>query len=441
MTGEALLVAGALLASFVLCVWIEYRLRSPSLIFWLGLGAFFILPNVYDLLAGHEAYPGETIMRTSLFAFGFNMTYLLARLALLRLSGPYDVFERFQGALGRKLEPFDVGLVAAFVVGCLLWLAALQFYGGGVLTASWTAMLAVPTWLSMPATALTAVAAGCFTILIIRRRYPEAIGLLLLFLFVVVAVKARSLLAPLFLPLALWGLLRTRDLRPKLVALGLVTFFAFSVFALQILRWSAGEEGLAGLRDLQQVRAVAEGYFQQGLSVGEFGRRDTFYRFADEHNAFPGFGEGRTYRRLLLMPIPSGIANMFGEVKPRDFAMDMWNASRDNYEDLGGTDHPTIYGDGYANFGMSGILLGAFWAIAFMLIDLFLLRLRVNVFVASLAPMAGFHSLLARGSVYNSTVILYYSAAMLGAIWLITKLVQAKGALPAPLPEPRQDRA
>jgi hypothetical protein len=416
---EGILFAALLIGSFGLCVWIDYRLRSPSILFWTGMIAFFMVPNVYDLLVGHDAWSGATITAATSLAIGFNLTYALVRLATLRITGRYDLFERFDSGLSRDLDGFDVMLVGAFLAGCALWLFGLQFFAGGLVGATWEAMLRVPIWISLPATALTSVAGGCLTVLLVRGRYRGALAVGGLFLFIILAVKARNLLAPFFLPVALYGFLRSKGWRPKVMSAMLVVLFAMSVFGLQILRWVGGSDGLAAVGDLRHVRAVTEGYFEQGLAIGEFGRRETFYYFVDERNTFPGFGEGRTYTRLLLMPVPTPIANLFGDIKPRDFAMDMWNASRGDYRELGGTDHPTMYGDAYANFGMAGFLIGGFWAVLFLLVDLLLLRLPVSVFVASLAPLAGFYALLARGAVYNGAVILYYAAAILGAVWLI----------------------
>ena len=91
----------------------------------------------------------------------------------------------------------------------------------------------------------------------------------------------------------------------------------------------------------------------------------------------------------------------------------------------GGSTHPTLFGDCYANAGFWGILLGAFWAIYCSVSDKIIVRCKNQVLKTMVYCLfAVTFVIIGRGSVYNS---FFFVAWGLPALWIIIAII---GKLP-----------
>jgi len=144
---------------------------------------------------------------------------------------------------------------------------------------------------------------------------------------------------------------------------------------------------------------------------GELGLRRAFYYFIQNNNQFEGFGTGATYLRMILVYLPSKLT--FG-IKPDDFAQTMGSAVGMG---AGGSMHPTLFGDCYANLGWAGILLGMFWAAFCSISDRIIVRFNnISDKVCCYILVASCYVIIGRGSVYNSFFIMAWGIPL---IWVV----------------------
>jgi hypothetical protein len=231
----------------------------------------------------------------------------------------------------------------------------------------------------------------------------------------VLVSRSRYNIMPFALPFML-VCLYSRKRMQVLKALVLGCAILFLVFFLQQMRYAGSLFNLVRHYSVADLVSRTSQFIRSGS--GELGLSRVFYYFVEHDNKFTNFGEGRTYLRLALLPIPSSMLVL----KPRDFAMDMWEAWH-GVATTTGTMHPTLYGDVFANFGFWGFLMGFPYPLLARVVDIVISRAKTESFkVFYIGIFSTMFVLLARGAVYNSIANAFWGFALLFCIQNATRL-------------------
>ena len=111
---------------------------------------------------------------------------------------------------------------------------------------------------------------------------------------------------------------------------------------------------------------------------------------------------------MLMVFIPTRFS--FG-LKPDDFAIAMGSAIGMG---PGGSMHPTLFGDCYANLGFAGILFGILWAVLATHLDKIILSVRKNELrVLMYSLVASMFTIIGRGAVYNAFFTIVYGTLVI----------------------------
>lgn len=141
---------------------------------------------------------------------------------------------------------------------------------------------------------------------------------------------------------------------------------------------------------------------------GELGLRQYFYYFISRNNNFEGFNRCYTYIRMLLVYIPSQFS--FG-IKPQSFDLYMGQAIGMG---VGGSMHPTLFGDCFGNLYWFGILLGGLWAAIANGIDSLISKQKTIFFKIMIFFLASYSFVvIGRGSVYNGFEVFAWGVLLL----------------------------
>jgi len=225
---------------------------------------------------------------------------------------------------------------------------------------------------------------------------------------------------PAFVSLIWYYIARHRRVRVReaVTVTIVVVVVIYAVYALQVFRYAGTTRDFLASYDFSMFnRRVIEMILE---GQGEIGLRNAFYYFMANDNRFPGFGEGHTYIRLLMILIPTRFS--LG-LKPPDFAITMGSAYSGDYSNQTYSMHPTLYGDCYANFAWAGILLGLFWAFFVTVADVVRHRRSVCCTEALTVLSGCVFVIIGRGSVYNGSFIGLVSSAMIGALWMMARML------------------
>ena len=156
---------------------------------------------------------------------------------------------------------------------------------------------------------------------------------------------------------------------------------------------------------------------------GEFRLRHYYYYLTKNMPDNHDFAIGTTYSRMLLVFVPT--SKSFG-LKSRDLTRDIADWIYPYRAGYGGTVHPLLYGESYANFGIFGGFLGIFWALLIGLVSRFISTLQNNTQILLLPVMSAFGIFLARGAVYSAFFFLISGFILVYFLKLISIFFQYK---------------
>ena len=369
----------------------EWSKHSMSIMLWAMLLVVFTLPHTaYSY--GYE-YSPRLLSDVTLFVIIFMLLYILCRLLYFSLRPGKVVTITFDGINQTPkglLDCFYYTYVAAFAVVMLF------FYGHGrsILTAKWT-----EGWSQSPpehiANILLTALAGLGFVFFARKEYLRFAVMLGIYIINLIISQSRYNVIGFIAPFMIYFLFsdnRKNKIRGVLVGVGVI----FGVFLLQQYRWLGGLDNALNA-GFEQILTNSLNYMKGGN--GEFGLIKAFYYFMDNDNKLRDFGEGNGYIRLSMFFLPASIFAF----KPRDFAIDMYREWY-HYDYAGGTMHPTLFGDVYANFGYAGVVMGAIYALILSIFDEVVASTRdSSMRVLKISLICTYMVLLGRGAVYNST--------------------------------------
>jgi len=399
-----------LIATNVIIIFLEYKRRSVSILLW---GVLFVLFTVPHLVHYHfRLYPNYIMDEAGLIAVMFNLTYIISRATLNREK---QIVTFDLGAL-REEPKTRINLYYLLFIGSfIIYVYEIVSEGYSLLYYTWSdaAYGRSFSFFESVARFLLQGLAGVGFIAYARKEKAN-FGLLSIVYIAYVAIsRSRYNVIPFLLPFLLSHAFAGR-IKQRLRAFAGGILIIFIVFALQQVRYMGSFSDLVTTQvSITEIVGNTLGFIREGK--GEFGLSKAYYFFVENANAFNRFGQGRTYRRLLLWPIPSSWIS----IKPRDFAMDMYEAWTGRATQVG-TMHPTLYGDVYANFGVMGFLGGVFYALLISFFDRLLVNAKTESKKILYISISGtMYVLLARGAVYNSIVNAFWSMILVNILLFI----------------------
>lgn len=409
----------------VLIMVLEFNKKSPAVFLWATVFLMFGVMHMLSCIAGSNDYPDAVLNEASLFVIGFCVVYALVRLLLLRgrIKNPYPFMEdgylmQLSGCVSRR-----EGRVY-FVALCLVVLfsvANMSAKLGGIGNISWGATRTIETSyfnFSQILSVAFLLLSGLLLYALMRKQYVYAMAIVAVIAFQVIISRNRVEIIPLFACLLGYYLIKRRRITLKLIIFCTVCacLVIYVVYGLRAYRWYGTIDNFLATVTFQNFNERILEFFRN--DSGELGLRQWFYFFIDGDNRFENFGQGHSYLRVLLTFLPTRFS--LG-LKPEDFAQSMGMAIGMG---AGGSMHPTLFGDLYANCGIWGIFMGAFWAGYATLTDKIMEYLKNDIclfFAYSLCAYA--YVVEGRGAVYNGNVMMAYGLLLLVVLYAIKRRV------------------
>lgn len=398
----------------------EYKLKSPAVFLWATLFMMFGVMHLITSLSGDFVYSDATLSQASMFVILFCLIYLAIRIVLRPLNGErYNVFNYGLLRTHCAVEKFPLlFFVAVLFLAIFFKLNAKILGSGGLLYTAWSwgqggAYLSIRKVYPIIIFAFSGLALCAF----LRGRNSVAIAILVSFALLVLISRNRIEVLPILVCVLTLYLFKTKklDFRSMLVIVAFSLVVIYVVYGLRVFRHYGTLEAFLHNFRLDEFLATINLYI--ATDNGELGLRRVFYNFIEHTNNFDNFGKAHSYIRMLFVFIPTQWS--LG-IKPPDFAQSMGAAIGMM---PGGSTHPTLFGDCYANLGWAGILLGGFWAAFATCGDYIILkRRRVNFMVLLYSLFAVGYVIIGRGSVYNGFVYVAYGVVIILILEFLSRL-------------------
>lgn len=404
---------------------LEFNKKSPAVFLWATVFLMFGVMHMVSCIAGTNAYSGAVLNEASLFVIGFCVVYALTRILLLkgRIATPHPYLEdgyltQLSGQVSRAESTFF------FVVLCVAVVADIAdkvIAMGGLGNTSWGASREMQQSylnISQITSVIFLLLSGLLLYALMRRHYTYAGMVALVILIKVVISRNRVEVIPLFACLLGYYLIKRRRITIKMVIFCLICacLVIYVVYALRAYRWYGTIDNFLHTVTFQNFNEQILEFFRE--DNGELGLRKWFYYYIDGDNQFKDFGQGHSYLRVLMTFIPTRFS--LG-LKPADFAQAMGSAIG---MIPGGSMHPTLFGDAYANFGIWGIFAGAFWAGYVTLADKIMEFLRNDICVFFAYTICAYAYVVeGRGAIYNGNVMMAYGLVVLMVLYVAKRRV------------------
>ena len=404
---------------------LEFNKKSPAVFLWATVFLMFGVMHMVSCIAGTNAYSGAVLNEASLFVIGFCAVYALMRILLLkgRVTTPHPYLEdgyltQLSGQVSRAESTFF------FVVLCMAVVADIAdkvIAMGGLGNTSWGASREMQQSylnISQITSVIFLLLSGLLLYALMRRHYTYAGMVALVILIKVVISRNRVEVIPLFACLLGYYLIKRRRITIKMVIFCLICacLVIYVVYALRAYRWYGTIDNFLHTVTFQNFNEQILEFFRE--DNGELGLRKWFYYYIDGDNQFKDFGQGHSYLRVLMTFIPTRFS--LG-LKPADFAQAMGSAIG---MIPGGSMHPTLFGDAYANFGIWGIFAGAFWAGYVTLADKIMEFLRNDICVFFAYTICAYAYVVeGRGAIYNGNVMMAYGMVVLMVLYVAKRRV------------------
>lgn len=404
---------------------LEFNKKSPAVFLWATVFLMFGVMHMVSCIAGTNAYSGAVLNEASLFVIGFCVLYALTRILLLkgRVTAPHPYLEDgYLTQLSRQVSRAESTFF--FVVLCVAVVADIAdkvIAMGGLGNTSWGASREMQQSylnISQITSVIFLLLSGLLLYALMRRHYTYAAMVALVILIKVVISRNRVEVIPLFACLLGYYLIKRRRITIKMGIFCLICacLVIYVVYALRAYRWYGTIDNFLHTVTFQNFNEQILEFFRE--DNGELGLRKWFYYYIDGDNQFKDFGQGHSYLRVLMTFIPTRFS--LG-LKPADFAQAMGSAIG---MIPGGSMHPTLFGDAYANFGIWGIFAGAFWAGYVTLADKIMEFLRNDICVFFAYTICAYAYVVeGRGAIYNGNVMMAYGLVVLMVLYVAKRRV------------------
>lgn len=411
------LVLGILQFVVILFILIkEFESKSSVAFLWATLFIMFGVPHLLASINGDDTYSNWVLSEASLFAIFFCLFYFVVRFAfatrIMRQHREVMRYENIELSLEEENADNRLLFIILVVVEMLAIIPYIQ-YVGNIFTTSWSNSRDYSATLDyVNAHQIYRIIyyslSGLMVSAFVKKQKWLFVLLGILLLGIVIVTRNRIEILPLFCSIIAIFIFKNKRISMKVVILGALGAIAviYIVYGLRVFRhYGTITDFINGFNFADYTRRVNL-YIQK--DDGELGLRKVFYYFLDHNNNFENFGRAHTYLRMLLIYVPTKWS--LG-LKPDDFAIAMGHAYG---MAAGGSTHPTLFGDCYANLDVFGVLLGGFWALYATAADKLVCRSkntlsRILIYVLNAVVFV----IIGRGSVYNGFWFVAYGVPLI----------------------------
>lgn len=414
-----MLISILVILTTLLNIILEFFNRSIAILLWGILFVIYSIPHALNYNTGK--FPNFILDQAGFFVVLFNLIYFLSRIILnqrinldikKQLINPRKILNESNKYLNSLFSIYILSILTLFYGMILKGYSFSDF--------TWVDAISYKeSFIERVASFASNAFSGIGFIIFARKEKLRFVLTVVMYISYVILFKSRYNIIPFLAPFIIYYMFSGN--RKKIITsivIGILTLF--SVFLLQQVRYAGSLSNLFNNYTFSQIIENTFLFMKEGK--GEFGLLNAFYYFVECDNNFNNFGQMKTYLRLALLPFPSSIFTF----KPRDFAMDMWEAWM-GLPTLSGTIHPTLYGDIYANAGFFGIFLGVFYAFIVEINDLLIkksyLESKKVLYISIISTM---YVLLARGAVYNSIANAFWSVILINLTFLLLAGTRSK---------------
>ena len=393
----------------------EFKNKSPVVFLWATLSLMFGLMHMITSVTGDYLYSDDILTEASFFVIIFSLLYIFSRVIFIKAKrlSLKNIFQinNIQASLENEIS-YDTFLSILFILAMLLKLVPYLQYVGDILSTSWGVGRAYSATLDYVNTEQIAriviYSLSGLVALFILRKDRKYIIISAVLVFCVLLTRNRIEILPLLCSLLTVYIFKHEKLNFKTVLVAIITgvIVIDIVYAIRVFRHYGTVQNFLEGFDLYDF--ISRILLYLATDNGELGLRRDFYFFINGDNNFENFGKMHTYIRMMLVYLPTSWS--FG-LKPDDFAIAMGQAKG---MVAGGSTHPTLFGDCYANLGIFGFLLGMFWAMYANITDIIIKkRKKMTVKILLFVLNAVAYVIIGRGSVYNSFWLVAYGVPLL----------------------------
>lgn len=394
----------------------EFERKSSVVFMWATELVMFGIMHLFSSFVGDYQYSRKVLNEASIFVIGFCLVYILVRVSISTRMKKKSILLSDYDSVKKNLQEEQTSYVFMFILfvgAMLLKLIPYLKYVGNIFSSSWSTGRDYSATLGYANSAQLAniiiYAFSGLTLVYIAKNEKKLAFLVIVSLIAgVLFTRNRIEVLPLLCSVITIFLFKTKKVKLRTVivvaASGIIVIYL--VYALRVFRHYGTIADFLAKFSLSEFNEKIMLYL--ATDNGELGLRRDFYYFIDHNNQFNGFGKLHSYIRVLLVYLPTKWS--LG-IKPDDFAIAMGAAIG---MVAGGSTHPTLFGDCFANAGMFGILLGSFWAVYATIIDrITLKRKKKIIYILMFVLNAVVYCIMGRGSVYNGFWFTAYGTPLL----------------------------
>ncbi len=412
-------------------IFFEYKKGSISIFLWAMLLIMVGFGNIKGIY--YKNYDYYVYIKATLFGIFFILFYLFTR----SLQKTKNVIEKLRKTINtpRKIKKNYINFI--YLLYLFIFIVYVKQNFGSLFLTSWGGFMRIKgniyntesilQFLYIYLNPIILFSPGILCIYLYKKKYFKFFIWFLIFLFPVIITRNRSDILPIAVSIIIFLLIKTKKVTFKLLMI--YTFACcFMIIFLDIFRLFRFYGSISNFVERFNINEFFYKYLEMYSSQnGEIDLIDAFYYFISKNGEFIGFNTLATYRRILLILIPTKFS--FG-LKPFDFAITMGSAYINNFSNKTYSMHPTLFGDCYANFNYFGVLLGIFWGIFVKFIDkiCFFYNNYMNIFLSVIWGYA--YIVIGRGSVYNGIVkSLKATIILLILQFIFTKIRRSKNTI------------
>ncbi len=383
----------------------EFESKSSAAFLWATLFIMFGVPHLLASINGDDTYSNEVLAKASLFAIAFCLIYWGVRFLIasktMRQHRELMQYESVEKLLLQENVDNRIMFIILITVEVLAIYPYIK-YAGNIFATSWgvsrtySASLDYVNAHQIYRIVYYSLSGLMVSAYVKKQRWLIAVlGVLLL--GIVIVTRNRIEILPLLCSILAIIIFKNKTISIKVVIIGALSAVAiiYIVYGLRVFRHYGTIQDFINGFSLSEYTRRINLYIQN--DDGELGLRRVFYYFLKNNNDFEDFGKAHTYIRMLFVYIPTRWS--LG-LKPDDFAIAMGHAYGMS---AGGSTHPTLFGDCYANLDVFGVFLGAFWALYSTIVDRIVCKTKsmlskILIYVLNAVVFV----IIGRGSVYNA---------------------------------------
>jgi hypothetical protein len=398
-----------MLVSFVLllnliAIWLEFRFRSPFVVFPAGLLMVYSLPHMANVSLSQQ-YSASTYSFVSMWGALFFAFYIFFRVILgtwIRKRLSVARIYHYQDVQEKRL------LIVLAVMAVMLFALAYDFSIGRMLSQNWGQQREAVGLAFLLASYLVYLCSG---VSIYATSFGGMRGGFVLLAFIVLMaliLKSRSYILAMSMPAVIYAAYANRITPKKMVGAVVAICLIGGLFVLT--------RGLRHVGSIQELTLEGLLFATNDSGFGEQVLIDAFYYYV-ESNIDPAYSismRNAGLVRLFSIFLP-------GVVTPQDVSYAVWNVYT-GASTVNGSFHPTAIADSFINdrdFGF--IIYPAFYAVLFSLSEFFIVfnrRFRIALFSVS-AFVAIYFS---RGAFSNGMAILVVSFGFFYVSWFVVEV-------------------